>query len=151
MSQNPFASPQSMMPQQNFNSPQAAIEKFRPAAIAMLIVSILGLVGRLAIMAIWAAILVASTSENVRVNPNEPPPAVVFGIMIGAMAFICIFDFISIYAANQMRQGKSWGLSLTGAILQIACGGCGLISMGIAIWSIVVLNDANVKAYFKRS
>lgn len=151
MSQNPFASPQSTMPQQNFNSSQAAIEKFRPAAIALMVVASLGLVGRLVIMGIWGAIIVASTSGNIRVNPNEPPPAMIFGILIGAMAFMCIFDFISIYAANQMRQGKRWGLSLTGAILQIVCGGCGLISMGIAIWSIVVLNDASVKAHFNRS
>jgi hypothetical protein len=71
------------------------------------------------------------------------------GIMVGLAVIKLALDTLTLYAAWQMRQLRSWGVSMAGAIVaMLPCSPCCLLSLPIGVWAVVVLIDANVKAAF---
>lgn len=63
-----------------------------------------------------------------------------------------VLDGLIIFGALQMRNLKSWGLSMTAAVLAVIplcpTGCCCIFSMPVAIWALVILNKPEVKAQF---
>lgn len=63
-----------------------------------------------------------------------------------------VLDGLIVFGALQMRNLKSWGLSMTAAVLAVIpfcpTGCCCLFSMPVAIWALVILNKPEVKAQF---
>lgn len=85
-------------------------------------------------------------------------PDVAMGAAVGNSVAM-VFDVIAlgingfiIFAAMQMQKLRGWGMSMTGAVLSVvpcfAC--CFLLAMPVGIWSIVVLNSADVKSAFRK-
>ena len=64
------------------------------------------------------------------------------GNVIGIIAGIFI-----VIGATKMRKLESYGLAMTASILSILCCPC-CVGIGAGIWSLVVLNNAQVKAAF---
>ena len=62
-----------------------------------------------------------------------------------------VFDIIGsifiVVGAMKMRKLESYGLAMTASILSILCCPC-CVGIGAGIWSLVVLNNAQVKAAF---
>jgi len=75
-------------------------------------------------------------------NPNL---MLLMGLVQGV---ICVVILIG---AWQMRNLKSYGLAMTGSILSMIpyISPCCLLGLPFGIWSIVVLNDENVKSAFR--
>lgn len=80
----------------------------------------------------------------------------VFGFFIGTfgMIFNClalVATVVALVAAIMMLRMKSWGFSLTGAILSVipCLNGCCLLSMPFGIWAIVILMKDETKAAFR--
>jgi len=72
---------------------------------------------------------------------------------VGMWLFIAVvrlvLDGVTIYGALQMRQLRSWNLSLVGAIsAMIPCSFCCLVSLPLGVWAIIVLMRDDVKPYF---
>jgi len=61
-----------------------------------------------------------------------------------------VLDGVCIYGALQMRQLKSFGLSMASAIIiMLPCGGCCcLLGLPVGIWALTILNKPEVKASF---
>lgn len=71
------------------------------------------------------------------------------GIMVGFATIKLALDALTIFAGYQMRQLRSWGLSLAGAVTALLpCSICCIIGLPMGIWAIVVLIDQDVKRNF---
>jgi len=78
-------------------------------------------------------------------------------LVIGGMAYIIsgalgvIANIVILVGSLKMKSLKAYGFSLTAMILAlIPCNACCLITLPVSIWGLIVLNDAKVKAAFKR-
>jgi hypothetical protein len=71
------------------------------------------------------------------------------GIMTSLLGLGC--GAFALYALNNMRQAKGWGMSLAAVIMSmVPCfGPCWCLNLFIGIWALFVLNDAAVKASFQ--
>jgi hypothetical protein len=56
---------------------------------------------------------------------------------------------VAILAGVRMRQSRSWGLALTGAILLMLLNG--LVGVLVGVWALVVLVNPDVKREFERA
>lgn len=87
---------------------------------------------------------VAGGDADVMVAMASGVVGIIYNIfVIGINGFI-------LYAAMEMQKLRSWGLSLTAAILAVVpCFACCLFGIPVGIWAIVVLANADVKAAFR--
>jgi len=72
---------------------------------------------------------------------------------VAAVVIQLLLNLIILYGATQMRQLKNRGFAMLAAILAlIPCTSpcCCLLSVPLAIWALIVLNDEAVKAAFRR-
>jgi hypothetical protein len=72
---------------------------------------------------------------------------------LAVYVFGAVTRVIVAVGASSMRNLKSYGLSMTAAILAlIPCGSCCcLLELPLAIWALVVLNEPRVKAAFQQN
>lgn len=128
----------------------SGIAKLLPAARAFMFVSVLGLIMRIVMIAILGSLAVETFQDDLNVPLDEPHPAQVFINIAFVLGGFLIFDIISVYGAMKMKAGRSLEMVYIAAAIQILCGGCGIFSMGVAIWSLIVVNQPDVKACFWR-
>ena len=126
---------------------RAAIEgKVKGPAIALMIVGGLSLLGGFFSAAIAAIALV------VEPQPGTAPEDAVIGAVLYDFSALSSFVVggVIIGGALKMYRLESWGFALAASILSvIPCVVCLLYGLPIGIWSLVVLNDPNVKAAFR--
>lgn len=61
-----------------------------------------------------------------------------------------IFDAVIIFGALQMKDLSSYGWAMTASVMAvIPFGGCCILSIPFGIWSLVVLNDPEVRRAFR--
>lgn len=137
-----------------------AAGKVAAPAIALIVTGILNVLG--AIYFLFNGIFVS----NVDLSANLPPgadPAQLEGmktglaiagplyIGLGIVALLC--SIVVILGAVKMKGLKSYGLAMTAAVLTMIPGlsplACCLIGLGIGIWALIVLLNADVKSAFR--
>jgi hypothetical protein len=72
-------------------------------------------------------------------------------VLYGAMAFCALANAAILFSMIQMLRLRMWGLAFAGCIvaaLPIPSSACCLLTLPFAIWAIVILLDAKVKAAF---
>ena len=123
------------------------VETIAPA-ICLYVVAGLSMINHL------AAIPMALSGNNP--NPFLPPNAAgpdqtaqMVGTVIGTIVGF-LFDLTVIIGAYNMHKLKSHGAAMAGAIVACipCCGPCVLLGIPFGIWSLVVLNDKDVKSAF---
>jgi hypothetical protein len=85
-------------------------------------------------------------------NPDLPEELRMLQGPIGIINNILwmITNAIILMGALKMKKFQSYGLAMTASILCILCDwSCCCLGIGAGIWSIVVLNNAQVKAAFR--
>ena len=123
---------------------QDAATRVSAPAIGLLLAAGLSLAFNLFYLLVVGIIGVAAVAD-----PQTADALPAAGAMIGAGVIALALNALTLYAAWQMRQLRSWGLSLTGAILaMLPCTPCCIIGLPIGIWAVIVLIDNEVKAAF---
>jgi predicted RNA-binding Zn-ribbon protein involved in translation (DUF1610 family) len=115
-------------------------------AIALMIIAGLALA-----ISVLRMILVATGAIGPR-NLQQFGPMVPMGFLLLIYVVQGIASLVIVLGAWQMRGLRSYGLAMTGSILAVIpllTDVCCLLSMPFGIWSIVVLNDDNVKNAFR--
>lgn len=125
---------------------EEARRRVQGPAIAMMITFGLTLVALMIFLPIAMAGPVARQNNRMPFPMGGPPGLIL--VMGAVQAIICI---VIIAGAWQMRGLKSYGLAMTGSILAMIpyISPCCLLGLPFGIWSIVVLNDDNVKNAFR--
>ncbi|MCA9204393.1 MAG: hypothetical protein R3C99_10620 [Pirellulaceae bacterium] len=143
-SSNPYQTPAYDAPATtHFGMPQAidfaAMEKVRGPATALIVFAVLGMV----MVGVQILLIVVGAA-------NEGDPDVVFELIGGGIGGLIsiVADVVIIIGANKMKRLENYGLAMTAAVLSLLCN-CGCLSLPFAIWAIVVLSDAQVKAAFR--
>lgn len=136
--------------------PSAASRKLAVPAIAIIVMSALGILGALT-MPLWQA---AYLDFLLRI-PTLPPQAQQAlqearsaGMTAGSIVQLVIgiaFNIVTLIGGIKMKSARSYGLSMASAILiMLPCAGCCcLIGLPFGIWALVVMNQAEVKAAFR--
>ena len=119
----------------------------------------IGLISSGVINIIWTSIWIFSNSvgflkeENRNFTTDGQRIAGTTGYVLGSMFLVLGLALapMIIYAALQMLKGEKYRLAKTAAILSIipctSC--CFLVSIPFGIWTLVVLADPQVKAFFQ--
>lgn len=134
--------------------------KIKAPAVAMLVAGILGIVLCLAHLVSLAFSGVMDPDMLRRANlPRELQELLIeaqsntIGELLWAGISLAVYGFIT-FAGVRMLNQRSWGAALTGSILLMipcftpCCCTCGA-TLGIGIWALIVLLDAQVKQAFK--
>jgi hypothetical protein len=128
--------------------PTDPAEKVRTPGMLLLVIGILGVVLTVAVLVV---LVVIAVTDPPRRN-GELIFNVIFGAVFGAIS-LAYFVVMAIGAAR-MRQCRSYGLSMTAAILAISSiallGLCSVFILPFGIWAVVVLAQADVKRAFDR-
>ncbi|MBM81011.1 MAG: hypothetical protein CMJ78_10515 [Planctomycetaceae bacterium] len=84
------------------------------------------------------------------INPAQQEQFQMIGGVIGGIIGL-VFDTLVIMGAYNMHKVKSFGMALTGGIIACipCCGPCVVLAIPFGIWSLVVLNNADVKEAFR--
>lgn len=151
--------PEAPMDPQQLN--QYALQKVKGPAIALMITGILGVVlGGLNaiynILMIMGMVGVAANDPNLSaeqanlmqsISPFSGGAGVIFSL-IGI-----VISSLLILATVKMQRLQSFGFAMTMSILaMIPCiSPCCILGLPFGIWSLVVLNDAGVKAAFQQN
>jgi hypothetical protein len=126
--------------------------KVQAPGTALMAVGWLGVLFSFALAGLGTVLAVEASKRR----PAVPDDDLVTGIIIivGSLlsAAACVVVAIG---GSRMRQCRSWGLSLTAAILAIASfvllGLCSAFVMPFGIWALVVLVQQDVKREFERA
>jgi hypothetical protein len=137
-------------PQPNFN---AVAGKVKAPAIAIIVVSALGILGQLVGMVMRLVGVGMNTMPTSNMSAEQ---ARIMNMMsgglgvVGALLAVAIGAFI-IYGGMKMMNLQSYGLALAAAIvIMIPClSPCCCLGLPAGIWAIVVLSNAEVKAAFR--
>lgn len=132
-------------------------QKVQAPAIALLVVGALNVL--LGLYNIFSGLFSTATSAAAGADANltkdqqqllatiqalSGTTAIVWGIIVLAIAAVIIV------AAFKMKKLESFALVMAGNILaMIPCISCCLAGLPVGIWSLVVLNDPEVKAAFR--
>lgn len=113
-------------------------------AIGLMVAGGLSAVFTLFYMLFVAVIGVAAIADQ---QAADALPSV--SIMIGASVIKLLLDLLTVFAGYQMRQLRSWTLSMAGSIAALLpCSICCILGLPMGIWAIVVLIDEDVKRSF---
>jgi hypothetical protein len=73
------------------------------------------------------------------------------GIGIVLRLVILAYQGVVFYGAQQMKDGRSYGWSLTTCIMSLLpCTGCCILTLPFGIWGLVVLNEPGVQQALRR-
>ena len=113
-------------------------------AIGLLIAGVVSGVGSL----LWLLLLIFF-SALILGDKDSQDAMIGIGFWIPFTLIRLALDGLTIYGALQMRQLKSWNMSLGGAIAaSLPCSFCCILTMPLGIWAIVVLLNDEVKRDF---
>jgi predicted Zn finger-like uncharacterized protein len=129
-------------------------------AIAMMVASILGIITNLGYLTFRLITLATldkqmlaqqSTVRGAQANPGAFQAGFAFGVttvvvttLLGAL--LCV---IILVGSVQMKKLKNYGLAMSASVLALLpCNCCCLLCMPFGIWSLVVLNNPEVKDAF---
>ena len=137
-------------PQPNFN---AVAGKVKAPAIAMIVVSALGIVYQLGMLVARLAGVAMSTMPTGNMSAEQARIVNMLsgGLgLVGAVLAVAVGGFI-IFASMKMMNLQNWGMALAAAILIIipCLSPCCCLGIPVGIWAIVVLVNAEVKAAFR--
>jgi len=104
---------------------------------------IIGIIGILAGLVYVGMGVVAATAGR----GGDEEVKILLGILGGA---VLISSSVITIAGYQMLKLGSWGMALTGGIMMVVplCSPCGVVSIGLGVWCLIVLYDTDVKAAF---
>ncbi|MBA3315217.1 MAG: hypothetical protein H0T47_18270 [Planctomycetaceae bacterium] len=123
-----------------------AAERLEIPSIALMLVGGLALLGGLMQLCLAGVILFAD------IDDFDSPEERIFGAIMYGVGSLWAFAVggIIIYGALKMRRLESWGFALTAAIMAvIPCNVCCMFGMPVGIWSLITLNDPQVKGAFR--
>jgi hypothetical protein len=139
--------------------PGNAAQMISGPAIAVMVVAILGVLASIALIIIYAIVLanidnVVQQMANQPGAAQQPPPKdqIVMGayLYIGAGFVGAIIYALAAFGAFQMKNLKSFGLSMASAILvMIPCSICCLAGIPVGIWALMTMNKPEVKGAFR--
>lgn len=129
----------------------AASRTFLPA-IFLYIVAGLSVInhGSGIVMAAMGVNLNPFVDENALQNQNPAAKqAAMIGGMIGGLIGLTL-DGLVLFGAYCMQKLQNYGMAMTGAIVACIpfCGPCLILGIPFGIWSLVVLNNSDVKSAF---
>lgn len=76
------------------------------------------------------------------------PAELIFVQVAGELFCVLVYGFL-IYCAMKMKEGSSYALAITGAVLSmIPCNCCCAVGIPVGIWALLVLNKPEVKEAF---
>jgi hypothetical protein len=123
---------------------QDPIQRVNAPSIGLLAAGVVSGIGSL----IWLVMLVFF-SALIFSDRDSQDALIGIGIWIPIVLIRLALDGLVIYGALQMRQLKSWNLSLAGAVAaSIPCSFCCVITIPLGIWAIVVLLNDEIKQSF---
>lgn len=124
--------------------------RVKPAAVALVAVSVLGLLYRIADTAFIAVNGPPALPPPFGPPPGGPaPPGFFIGMYLGIGAVLTL-TVVALAGATQMLRLRSYTLAVTAAVVSIVpCTGCCLLSMPVGIWALVVLLNPQVKRAFE--
>jgi len=132
-----------------------AAAKVKPAAIALMIIGIIGVLWQLVYLLLQvlgvAITLPMAADQDAAARAIQAVSGGV-GIVISVMGLVA--SAFIIFAALRMQALTGWGLALTASILAmipgLTCYCCclGMPGLPIGIWALIVLLDSNVKNAF---
>jgi hypothetical protein len=141
---------------QGFVPPSADASKVSAPATALLVISILNILG--ALYGMVSNLMTLGGAVQVPVEaPQGVDPQMFMRMMQGAGAMGIVFNVLAIVVAVvillgalKMKKLESYGLSMTAAILaMIPClSPCCILGLPFGIWALVVLNKPEVKSAF---
>jgi hypothetical protein len=74
----------------------------------------------------------------------------VIGNLVASL-FMLVYQGVVFYGAQQMKDGRSYGWSMTACIMSLLpCTGCCLLTLPFGIWGLVVLNEPGVQQALRR-
>jgi len=124
-------------------------------AIGLLVGGILYIIG--AVGNLFRVLLTfGAAAEQIKNQPQ--PQGVDVNTILGASIVVVVvitvlavlFGVLIVLGALKMKNLQSYGLVMTACILSmVPCSGCCLVSLPMGIWSLVVLNNAEVKPFFR--
>jgi hypothetical protein len=73
------------------------------------------------------------------------------GVGVVMRLVILAYQGVVFYGAQQMKDGRSYGWSLTTCIMSLLpCTGCCILTLPFGIWGLVVLNEPGVQQALRR-
>ncbi len=112
--------------------------------IGLIVTGALGIVTSLGFMLLWGLGGIAALADEDAADALGG-----IGVLMGLTVIGLLISAFVTYAGLQMRQLRSWGAVMAGAILaMLPCGPCCLLGLPMGIWAILVLIDEEVKAAF---
>lgn len=145
---DPYSAPPmaSGAPTRSRGGKEAAKKRTMLPAIFLYIVASLSILNHLG--GIVLSLMGESTNPFMPQGAGGVDQAQLAGAVIGGIVGV-LCDILVIVGAYNMQQMKSYGLALTGAIIAtVPCCICLILGMPFGIWSLVVINSADVKPHF---
>ncbi len=156
--ENPYRSPSAaseLGEQQEEILQAAAMRRVAAPAVALIVVSILGLLMYLVVGGFYGFMIVMlSNGNHPFVPPGQDPQTVFVGCIFWIVVAVvgAIVDIVILVGAIKIRKLENYGLAVTVAVLSlIPCisPGC-LVGLPFGIWMLIVLCDNSVRAAFRR-
>jgi hypothetical protein len=135
----------------------AALEKVKAPAVAMIVLAILNIV-----LSLWNALKLIffrpDLNQEFAKYPQLQDPQVqhilqlFYGpIGIGSAIFTLLMGVVILFGAMQMRKLENYVFAFTAAILAIlpCVSACCILGLPFGIWALVVMNKPEVKSQFK--
>jgi hypothetical protein len=113
-------------------------------AIGLIVTGVLGI-----IFVVLGMLMVGVVGLAAFADPSSRDALPSVGVSMGFGVIALALSALTAYAGWQMRQLRSWGLCMAGAIVgMLPCSGCCLLGLPIGIWAIIVLIDNETKQAF---
>ncbi len=132
-----------------------ALEQVKAPAICLLVAGILYILAALANL-VRVLLTLGMAAEQLK---NQPQPQgmdvnTILGASVAVVIVMTVFALVigglMIFGALKMKDLQSRGLVLTACIVgMLPCSACCLVSLPVGIWSLVVINNAQVQPYFR--
>ena len=119
-----------------------------PPAIALIVVSILGLVVSLGVAAVYGAVLSGLFPMPSNQNPSEIKLGATVMVLLGIVS--AVISLVVLFGAVRMFRLRNYGFSVAAAIISMVpcCWNCALLGLPFGIWALVMLLRPEVKAAF---
>ena len=149
----PTSAPMPGQPQLALNNPHAAQQMVNGPAIFMMVLAIIGIgtdIFSLGMNLLGSGMGAAAGSSSGGMSDQETMELIVnFIASAGGAVVNIVLHGLILFGSIKMKNLESYGLAMTAAILSTMCCNCCVIGMGAGIWSLVVLNNPQVRAAFR--
>ena len=133
-----------------------AAQRYRPPAVAVMIVGAFVLLGGLAGPALIGGVLLLGGANN----PQDRNAMIAFAAAAATSGAIALaIGGLAVFGGYRMYHLRSWGLAMAASIASMtACLGCclfgvlgvvGLAGLPVGIWATVTLSDPQIRAAFR--